>query len=137
MTGDSSKLRKFNTQHTKLQHKACLVDTAFYVFFLVILVVQGFFSLRKHHSTLQSFEEWSKYIIVKLYLSLLYFSFFISKRERHYNHSVPHHQKLFKHLEVTYSQVWYIIGIVSSSPTDFLSEKIGLIRVTNYLLCQC
>ena len=26
----------------------------------------------------------------------------------------------------------YIIGIVSSSPTDFHSEKIGLIRVTNY-----
>ena len=33
-------------------------------------------------------------------------------------------------LEVTYTQVWYIIGIVSSSPTDFHSEKIGLIRVT-------
>ena len=31
---------------------------------------------------------------------------------------------------VTYTQVWYIIGIVSSSPTDFHSEKIGLIRVT-------
>ena len=33
-------------------------------------------------------------------------------------------------LELTYTQVWYIIGIVSSSPTDFHSEKIGLIRVT-------
>ena len=31
---------------------------------------------------------------------------------------------------VTYTQVWYIIGIVSSSPTHFHSEKIGLIRVT-------
>ena len=41
-----------------------------------------------------------------------------------------HHRKLFKHLEMTYTQVWYIIGIVSSSPTDFHSEKIGLIRVT-------
>ena len=30
---------------------------------------------------------------------------------------------------VTYTQVWYIIGIVSSSPTDCHSEKIGLIRV--------
>ena len=39
-------------------------------------------------------------------------------------------------LEVTYIQVRYIIGIISSSPTDFQSEKIGLIRVTNYLLCQ-
>ena len=41
-----------------------------------------------------------------------------------------HHRKLFKHLEMTYSQVWYIIRIVSSSPTHFHSEKIGLIRVT-------
>ena len=41
-----------------------------------------------------------------------------------------HHRKLFKHLEMTYSQVWYIIGIVSSSSTHFHSEKIGLIRVT-------
>ena len=43
--------------------------------------------------------------------------------------TLPHQSKLFKHL-VTYSQVWYIIGIVSSSPTHFHSEKIGLIRVT-------
>ena len=27
---------------------------------------------------------------------------------------------------MTYTQVWYIIGIVSSSPTDIHSEKIGL-----------
>ena len=26
-------------------------------------------------------------------------------------------------LEVTYTQVWYIIGIISSSHTDFQSEK--------------
>ena len=26
-------------------------------------------------------------------------------------------------LEVTFTQVWYIIGIISSSPTDFHSEK--------------
>ena len=37
---------------------------------------------------------------------------------------------LLRTLELTYPQVWYIIGIVSSSPTDFHSEKIGLIRVT-------
>ena len=36
-------------------------------------------------------------------------------------------------LEMTCTQVWYIIGIVSSSPTDFQSEKIGLIKFTNYL----
>ena len=33
-------------------------------------------------------------------------------------------------LELTYTQVWYIIGIISSSLTHFHSEKIGLIRVT-------
>ena len=33
-------------------------------------------------------------------------------------------------LYVTYTQVWYIIGIVSLSPTYFHSERIGLIRVT-------
>ena len=31
---------------------------------------------------------------------------------------------------VTSTQVWYIIGIVSSYPADLHSEKIGLIRVT-------
>ena len=35
-------------------------------------------------------------------------------------------------LEVTYTQVWYIIGIVSWSPT----EKIGLIGDTIHLPCQ-
>ena len=64
----------------------------------------------------------------------LYLSLSLRDRDRadtiitfHHHH---HHRKLFKHLEVTYSQVWYIIGIVSSSPTYFHSEKIGLIRVT-------
>ena len=41
--------------------------------------------------------------------------------------TTPHHRKLFKHLDVTYSQVWYIIGIVSSIIS---TQKIGLIRVT-------
>ena len=31
---------------------------------------------------------------------------------------------------VTYTQVWSIIWIDSSCPTDFHSEKIGLIKVT-------
>ena len=39
-------------------------------------------------------------------------------------------------LEATYTQMWYIIGIVSSSPTYFHPENIGLIKVTNYLPCQ-
>ena len=64
----------------------------------------------------------------------LFISILISERESwHYNHSTTpstHHRKLFKHLEVTYSQVWFIIGIVSSSSTHFHSEKVGLIRVT-------
>ena len=68
-------------------------------------------------------------LFVKLYLSLL-FLYLWERESWHYNHSVPHHRKLFKHLEMTYTQVWYIIGIVSSSPTHFHSEKIGLIRVT-------
>ena len=37
---------------------------------------------------------------------------------------------------MTYTQVWYVIGIVSSSPTYFHSESIGLIRVTTYLPLQ-
>ena len=72
-------------------------------------------------------------LVVKLSLSL----YSLSLRESwHYNHSVPHHRKLFKHLEMTYTQVWYIIGIVSSSLTSFHLENIGLIRVTTYLPCQ-
>ena len=51
----------------------------------------------------------------------------------HTIHPPTLHRKLFKHLEVTFSQVWYIIGIVSSSQTHFHSEKIGLVRV-NYEL---
>ena len=39
-------------------------------------------------------------------------------------------------LEVTYSQVWYIIRIISSSPTHFHSEIIELIWVTNDLPSQ-
>ena len=67
--------------------------------------------------------------------SISLFSLSLSLRERvdtiiTQPHNHHHHRKLFKHLEMTYTQVWYIIGIVSSSPTDFHSEKIGLIRVT-------
>ena len=39
-------------------------------------------------------------------------------------------------LELTYAQVWYIIGIVSSSQYDFCTENIGLIEVTFHLPCQ-
>ena len=46
-----------------------------------------------------------------------------------FHHTTPHHTTNIS-LKVTYTQVWYIIGIVSSSPTHFHSEKIGLIRVT-------
>ena len=71
-------------------------------------------------------------------LSLFLYS--LSLRESwHHNHSVPTHQtttNFLRTLELTYTQVWYIIGIVSSSPTHFHSEKIGLIRVTYDLHCQ-
>ena len=36
----------------------------------------------------------------------------------------------------SYTQVWYVIEIFSSSPTYFHSESIGLIRVTTYLPFQ-
>ena len=84
---------------------------------------------RKMFALLHFYMKATFLFIVKLSLSL----FSLTLRESwHYNHSTtpPTHRKLFKHLEVTYSQVWYIIGIVSSSPTHFHSEKIGLIRVT-------
>ena len=45
-----------------------------------------------------------------------------------------HHRTNFlSTLEMTYTQVWYIIGIVIWSPTYFHSETIGLIRSQ---LCQ-
>ena len=73
-------------------------------------------------------------LIVKLSLSL---NLSLSVRDRDRADTIieslsttHHHRKLFKHLEMTYTQVWYIIGIIGSSPTDFHSEKIGLIRVT-------
>ena len=46
----------------------------------------------------------------------------------HHHHTTT--SKFLRTLELTYTQVWYIIGIISSSPTHFHSEKIGLIRVT-------
>ena len=46
------------------------------------------------------------------------------------NLSPTAHHKHLRTLEVTYTQVWYIIGIISSIPTNFHSETIGLIWVT-------
>ena len=43
--------------------------------------------------------------------------------------SCHHHRKLFRGLEMSYIQVWYTIGTVSWSPTQFHTEIIGLIRV--------
>ena len=31
----------------------------------------------------------------------------------------PHHSKLLRTLELSYTEVWYIIGIVSPSPTEY------------------
>ena len=39
-------------------------------------------------------------------------------------------------LELTYTQVWYIIGIFSSSPSDFCTKNIDLCVVTIHLFCQ-
>ena len=50
-------------------------------------------------------------------------------KDWHYNHFPPTPPSV---LEVTYTQVCFIIKVVSSSPIDFYSEKIGFIRVTNF-----
>ena len=71
-------------------------------------------------------------------------NFFLSLRDRDLADTIItfHHQPLattrifLRTLELTFTQVWYIIGIVSSSPTHFHSEKIGLTRFINYLHCQ-
>ena len=51
--------------------------------------------------------------------------------------TLPHHQTTKNFLstwELTYTQVWYIIGIVSSSPSYFCTENIGLIGVKRCFL---
>ena len=53
--------------------------------------------------------------------------------------TLPHHdhRKLFKdHRLASYPRVWYIIGIVSSSPYCFYTENIELIGVTIHIPCQ-
>ena len=81
------------------------------------------------------FFFWNQTIFVKLSLTL---NLSLSLRDRDRADTIvtlPHHPpsttNFLSAFWVTYTQVWYIIGIVSSSPTDFHSEKIGLIRV-NY-----
>ena len=68
-----------------------------------------------------------EHVIVKLSL-FLYLSQSLYISERYNNHFPPTttNQKLLRTLELTYTQVWYIIGIVSSSSTSFHSEIIGL-----------
>ena len=88
------------------------------------------------HNKLRSFpRSFNVNRFVKLSLSL---NLYWTLRDRNRADSIitlpqyhpPTHRKLFKHLKVTYTQVWYIIGSVSSSPTHLHSEKLGLIRVT-------
>ena len=73
-------------------------------------------------------------LFLSLYLSLN-LSLYLRDRDRAGTViTLPHHtttppKNFLRTLELTYTQVWYIIGIVSSSPTDFHSEKIGF-RVT-------
>ena len=64
-------------------------------------------------------------VIVKLSQSL---NLSLSLRDRDRADTIitfhpPTHQKLFKHLEMTYIPVWYIIVIVSSRPTHIHSKK--------------
>ena len=52
--------------------------------------------------------------------------------------TLPHQttSNFLRTLELTYSQVWYIIGIVSSRLSYFCTENIGLIGVTTHLTWQ-
>ena len=78
-----------------------------------------------------------------LYLSIsqsINFSLSLRDRDRADTKITFHHplttENFLRTLEMTYPQVWYIIGIVSSSPSYFCTENIGLIGVTIYLPCQ-
>ena len=67
------------------------------------------------------------------------FSLFLSLTwtwSRHYNHSATTttHRKLFRGLEMSYSLVWYTVGTISSSPTQFHIEIIGLTRVQHSVI---
>ena len=69
---------------------------------------------------------------------LLSLSFFQSLRERagtilRFHHTTENFISTFM---LTDTQAWYIIEIVSLSPTHFHSERLGLIRVTNDLPFQ-
>ena len=81
------------------------------------------------------FWDWpSCQLNVKLSSSSLYIYLSDTKITFH-----PHHNTIKNFLstiEVTYTQVWYIIRIVSSSLTHFHSERIRLIRVPHDLTCQ-
>ena len=64
-------------------------------------------------------------VIVKLSQSL---NLSLSLRDRDRADTIitfhpPPTENFLSALEVTYTQVWYIIGIVGSSPTHFHSEK--------------
>ena len=88
--------------------------------------------LKKDNKNVHQIKSWNGLHIVKLFLSLsIYLSICLYLGEIEIELTLsslcttPHHQhrKLFKYSEVIYTQVWYIIGIVSSSPTVSTQKK--------------
>ena len=45
----------------------------------------------------------------------------------------PPSENFLRTLQLTYTHVWYIIGMISSSPSFFYTENIGLIEVTTQI----
>ena len=68
----------------------------------------------------------------------LYFNLSLSLRDRADTKTTfHHHRKLLRIFELTYTQVWYIFGIISSSPSYFCTENVGLIVVTIPFTKRC
>ena len=82
----------------------------------------------------EAFYQWS-WTCLQFALKLYHSPLFIWQ-SGHYNPFPHHNTGNFLSTWVTYTQLWYIIEIVSSSSTHFHSERIGLIRATHYLSCQ-
>ena len=66
-------------------------------------------------------------IYLSLFISIFLFLWEIELTLWSLSTTTPHHTTInfLRTLALTYTQVWYIIGIVSSSPTYFCTENIG------------
>ena len=74
----------------------------------------------------------------KIALSISQLNLSLSLRDRADTKTTfHHHRKLLRIFELTYTQVWYIFGIISSSPSYFCTENVGLIVVTIPFTKRC